>query len=340
MKSKLFLGIGVLLVIAGFSLLGISCATVKEKTAPLGATLYTDKGPIEGAKYITARTDTSLKGQFSRDFLGRSDVNVFDSISMEDLTRDVELQTAGGEKVVVTFDRMQYPQETADISEWVGVYFILDDSGKPNDAGTDPDFSRYSASGQEVRLRQWVEWNELEAVYDRNMAANRAAAQPHIEKVTGFPSNRLPQYVASGEKLKAAGLDYNYIIFFDPDYITTKGFELRSRPFVQDSLAQVAREYEANLRRWDIEWKNKLVEINAKIIRFQTDGSVLVGQDQQYGAVCVFKASEDGKLLNYNQGKVIRIKGTVTTVERSRENIFVGSSELAVVLNDCIIVGE
>ncbi|MDR1910080.1 MAG: OB-fold putative lipoprotein [Spirochaetaceae bacterium] len=337
MKSKLFLGIGVLLVMVGFSLFDISCATVNETTAPLGATLYTDKGPIEGAKYVAARADTFISG-FSRDILGRRGENVFYGISLEDLTREVELQTAGGEKVVVTFDRIQYPQQTDDISGWAGVYFIVNDSGRPNDAGTDPDFSRYSASGQEARLRQWAEWNELKAGYDRNIAANRAAARPHIDKVTGFPPDRLPHYVASGEKLKAAGLDYNYMIFFDPGYITTGGFELHSPPFVQDSLAQVANEYEANLRRWDIDWKNKLVEINAAIIRFQTDGSVLVGQDQQYGAVCVFRVSEDAKLLNYNQGSVIRIRGTVTTVERSRENIFVGSSDLAVVLNDCIIV--
>jgi D-serine dehydratase len=73
-------------------------------------------------------------------------------------------------------------------------------------------------------------------------------------------------------------------------------------------LEQVASEYEANLRRWDTGWKNKLVEINARIIRFQTDGSVLVGQDEyKQGAVCFFTDSENSKLAKYDQGSVIKV---------------------------------
>jgi hypothetical protein len=176
--------------------------------------------------------------------------------SMGDRSLDVEIPSSTGEKVIVTFDRIQYPQEVNYISEWAGAYFIANDSGKPQNPGEDPDFSRYSVSGQEARMRQWVEWNELKANYDRNLAANKTAAQAYISKVKDFPADRLPHYFASEEKLKTAGLDYSYIIFFYSENVKTGGFKLGSPPFVQDSLAQVVSEYEANLRRWDAEWKN------------------------------------------------------------------------------------
>jgi hypothetical protein len=107
MKGKLFLGFGVLLILAGFLFFSVSCETVanvKERHFYDTITLYTDKGSIqEGVGPISERTVTFIS------LNGLRDETI--QYSMGDRSLDVEIPTSTGEKVIVTFDRIQYPQQ-------------------------------------------------------------------------------------------------------------------------------------------------------------------------------------------------------------------------------------
>lgn len=131
------------------------------------------------------------------------------------------------------------------------------------------------------------------------------------------------------------------------DYIEAAAAALEATSF--GFLERIVDDYKENRRRGEADWKDKEIETMVRIVEFMSNGSVFVSQKgtsttisansdfsqistRVTGASCSFNASEDNKLVNFDKGSRITIKGVIDDVKE------VNGNGPFVFVKDCIII--